>query len=100
MLDLAALDQRKLNEWIVAQRWFGSKARDVAQIEIMEAVPLRTEPPALVLAVVEARFPTGTHDTYQLPLGLRPADDGWDERGTTESVGWTVYDSLTPPAHG
>ena len=29
MPDLAAvLDERRLNEWIVAQRWFASKARD------------------------------------------------------------------------
>src|SRR5690242_10525781 len=100
MLDLAALDQQKLNEWIVAQRWFGSKARDVAQIEVIEAVTLRAEPPVLVLAVVEARFPTGTHDTYQLPLGLRPADEGWTERVIMESDGWTVYDALADPAHG
>jgi trehalose synthase-fused probable maltokinase len=100
MIDVAALDGQKLNEWIVAQRWFGSKARDVAHIEVMEAVALRSEPPALVLAVVEARFPTGTHETYQLPLGLRPADEGWDERVIMESDGWTVYDALADPAHG
>ena len=23
----------------------------------------------------------GTHETYQVPLGLRPADEGWSERG-------------------
>jgi trehalose synthase-fused probable maltokinase len=100
MIDLATLDQQTLNEWIVAQRWFGSKARDVAQIEVMEAVPLRSEPPVLVLAVVEARFPTGTHETYQLPLGLRPAGEGWDQRVIMESGGWTVYDALADPAHG
>ena len=32
-----------------------------------------------MLALVEARFPAGTHELYQLPLGFRPADDGWDE---------------------
>src|SRR5690242_16392001 len=100
MLDLAALVQQKLNEWIVAQRWFGSKARDVAQIEVMEAVTLRSGPPVLVLAVVAARFPTGTHGSYQLPLGLPPADEGWTERVIMESDGWTVYDALADPAHG
>jgi maltokinase len=98
--DFGFLDEQTLNEWIVAQRWFASKARDVAHIEVMEAVPLRTESPLLVLALVEARFPTGTHETYQLPLGLRPASDGWSERVILEADGWTVYDALADPAHG
>src|SRR3954469_3529770 len=97
---VAALDEQTLNEWIVAQRWFASKAREVAHIEIMEAVPLRSEPPVLVLALVEARFPTGTHETYQLPLGLRPADEGWTERVIMESGGGPGYDALADPAAG
>src|SRR5689334_16049806 len=92
--DFGFLDEQTLNEWIVAQRWFASKARDVAHIEVMEAVPLRTEPPLLVLALVEARFPTGTHETYQLPLGLRPASEGFSGRTILEADGWTVYDAL------
>ena len=43
---------------------------------------------------------TGTHELYQLPLGLRPADEGWDERVIAEVDGWTVYDALADPAHG
>jgi maltokinase len=98
--DLGFLDEQTLNEWVVAQRWFASKAREVAHIEVMEAVPLRTDAPLLVLALVEARFPTGTHETYQLPLGLRPAAEGWRERVILEADGWTVYDALADPAHG
>ena len=30
-----------------------------------------------MLCLVEARFPAGTHETYQVPLGLRPAEEGW-----------------------
>jgi hypothetical protein len=58
--DLSFLDKRVLNAWIVAQRWFGSKAREVAHVA---AVPLRTEVPLLVLVLVEARFPAGTQET-------------------------------------
>ena len=57
-------------------------------------MPLREESPLLVLALVEARFQTGTHELYQLPLGLRPAADGWTERVIAEVDGWTVYDAL------
>ena len=87
MPDLAAvLDERTLNEWVVGQRWFASKAREVAHIEVTEAVPLRSDVPLLVLALVEARFPTGTHETYQLPFGLRPAVEGWSERVILEAA--------------
>ena len=47
-----------------------------------------------MLALVEARFQTGTHELYQLPLGLRAAAEGWDDRVIAEVDGWTVYDAL------
>ena len=49
-VDLSFLDERVFNEWIVAQRWFASKTREVSSIAIMDTVPLRTDPPLLVLA--------------------------------------------------
>jgi maltokinase len=49
---------------------------------------------------VEARFPAGTHETYQVPLGLRPAEEGWADRAILEADGWTVYDALADPAYG
>jgi maltokinase len=94
------IDPVALQEWMVGQRWFGSKAREVASIEIAEAVELRTEAPQLVLALVEARFGEGTHETYQVPLGLRPAAEGWSDRVIGEEDGWTVYDALADPACG
>ncbi|WP_156027683.1 maltokinase N-terminal cap-like domain-containing protein [Candidatus Solirubrobacter pratensis] len=98
--DLSFVDEQALNAWIVEQRWFASKTREVAHIDIVDAVPLRTESPLLVLCLVEARFPAGTHETYQVPLGVRPADDGWGERVITEAEGWVVYDALSDPAAG
>src|SRR5688500_7105640 len=98
--DLSFLDGDELQEWIVAQRWFGSKAREVSQIDIAEVVPLRTDAPLLVLALVEARFGEGTHETYQVPLGLRPVEEDWTERVIGEADGWTVYDALADAAHG
>jgi trehalose synthase-fused probable maltokinase len=98
--DLSFLDETALHDWVVAQRWFGSKTREVTHIDVAEAVPLRTETPLLVLALIEARFGEGTHETYQLPLGLRPAGEGWTERVILETGGWTVYDALADAAHG
>jgi trehalose synthase-fused probable maltokinase len=98
--DLSFLPGSELQDWVVAQRWFASKAREVAQLNVLEAVPLRTEAPLLVVALVEARFHPGTHETYQVPLGLRPASEGWTERVILETGGWTVYDGLADPALG
>src|SRR4051794_25291727 len=98
--DLSFLDEPTFNGWIVAQRWFASKTREVAHIEVIDAVPLRTEVPLLVLCLVEARFPAGTHEIYQVPLGLRPADEGWDEHVIAHADGWTIYDALADPAAG
>jgi maltokinase len=100
MSDLALLDQTALQEWIVSQRWFGSKTREVTHVDIAETVPLRAEPPVFVLALVEARFGEGTHETYQVPLGMRPSTDGWTERVIGEAGEWTVYDALADPAAG
>jgi maltokinase len=100
MIDITVLDESVFQEWIVAQRWFGSKAREVAHVEVSEYVPLREETPQLALALIEARFGEGTHETYQVPLGLRPASEGWDERVIGEAEGWTIYDALADPATG
>lgn len=100
MTDLSVIDEGAFQDWIVGQRWFGSKAREVAHIDVVEAIPLRSDPPELVLALVEARFGEGTHETYQVPVGLRPSDEGWDVRVICETGEWTVYDALADPAAG
>jgi len=57
-----------LDEWIVGQRWFASKAREIASLNVLEHVEL-SERPALALELVEARFQAGTHELYQLLPG-------------------------------
>ena len=96
---LAPIPEETLREWFVAQRWFGSKASEVAHLNVLEAFTLRDEPPQLVLALIEARFPTGTHEVYQVPIGIRPAADGWSERVIAEIEEKTYYDALADPAH-
>jgi predicted trehalose synthase len=100
MTDLAFLEGPQLQEWMIAQRWFGSKSRDVSHVDVVEAVELRSDAPRLVLALVEAVFSAGTHETYQVPLGLRPSGEGWSERVILSHEGWTVYDGLADPAFG
>jgi maltokinase len=100
-VDLAALDEERLAEWLLARRWFGSKARDVAQIHVLDVVPLvgsESELPALAATLVEARFPGGTHDVYQLLLGLGASATGLEDAVMGEVDGLTVYDAFADPA--
>jgi maltokinase len=95
--DLSFLEPEALQEWVVGQRWFGSKGRTVSALEVLQGVPLRDEEPLLVLALIAARFPSGTHDLYQLPIGIRHSHETWDKGVITETGNWTIYDGLTDP---
>jgi trehalose synthase-fused probable maltokinase len=96
------LDDESLREWIPVQRWYASKSRPVAGIEIVEKVALREEP-LLLLTLVQTRFATGTHELYQLPLALRPArgEAGSGHSNASELIArieqWDVYDALADP---
>src|SRR3954469_20049623 len=100
MSDLGFIDEERLGEWVNAQRWFGSKARDVSGLHVMHALELVAGPPRLVIALIEARFQAGTHVVSQLPLGLRPVSERWSEGVIAETDEWTVYDALVDPALG
>src|SRR4051794_2011213 len=96
-VDLAALDEGRLAAWLLTRRWFGSKARDVSHIRVLDVMDL-TAPsasPEIAAALVEARFPGGTHDVYQLLVGLRP--EGFDDGVIDELDGITVYDAFADP---
>jgi maltokinase len=95
--DLTTIDEETLSAWLLGRRWFGSKAEDVAHVGILDSMGLDDADPALVLALVEARFPTGTHHVYQLLLGVRPEDEGWTEGRVEDVGGATVYDAFADP---
>jgi trehalose synthase-fused probable maltokinase len=88
-------DEQTLLAYVVERRWFGSKSREVSHARILEAPVLREGSPALVLAIVEIGFQPGTHELYQLPLGLWPGDPrpgAIDHRD-----GWSIVDALEDP---
>jgi maltokinase len=90
--DLPPLDEEALQEWIVDQRWFGSKAREVVNMGVLDVVPLRLEPQPLASVLVEARFAPGTHEIYQVPVGF---GKGSANGAITKADGLTVYDALS-----
>jgi maltokinase len=90
------LEEEELRDWVQEQRWYASKSRSIAGIEIVESVTLREEP-LLLLALVQTRFATGTHELYQLPLAIALPGEvpGGHEIAHTDD--WVVYDALAEP---
>jgi maltokinase len=61
-----SLSSDELLSVIAGERWFASKAREPESAEVVGCHPADGE---VVVALVEVRFPEGTHDTYALALG-------------------------------
>jgi maltokinase len=86
-----SIPEEALREFVLGQRWFGSKSREIGHVNVVAAPVVRSEEPALVLALVEVRFHAGTHELYDVPIGFRRKWDG-DAIATVE--GWVAYDAL------
>ena len=95
--DLHFLDGLVLLGTIASQRWFGGKSRDVLDARVLDAGVAPGGPPVLAFGIVEVRYGLQSHDLYHLPLGFRPADEGWSHSVIAEPDGWTVYDALADP---
>jgi trehalose synthase-fused probable maltokinase len=67
------LDPEQIAAWVQDQRWYASKSRGISALEIEEDVEISLDPPLQVL-LVQARFATGAHELYQLPVSLLAAD--------------------------
>jgi maltokinase len=91
---LGSIDEGELIAYVEPQRWFGSKTRELAHGTIVDSAVVRREDPLLVIALAELRFDTGTHETYQLVVGVRPDDENWSEDVIASLDGWTAYDGL------
>ncbi len=94
---VGAIPEDALRAAVVDQRWFGAKSREIAHVRVWDAPAARTIEPFLALGLVEVRFPEGTHETYHLPIGLRPRAEAWQEGVIAEVDGYTAYDALTDP---
>jgi len=95
---LPIIDPERLGQWVLEQRWFGSKSREVAHVEVIETLPVVSVDPRLVLALVEVRFHAGTHELYQVPLGVRPPSNEEREDLLAKAGEVEIYDALAHPA--
>jgi maltokinase len=96
--DASALPQGALASWVTAQRWFSSKSRDANEFRVLDLVVLATEDPVVAILIAEARFDGGTHELYQVPIGVRPRSSGWTEGVIFETDEHVVYDALVDEA--
>ena len=79
-------DEQHLIDFVRDQRWFGSKARHVSHATVVDTATLRDTDPRLELQLIEIRFDTGTHETYQLLV-----DGGLDALGDPRQVRELVH---------
>jgi maltokinase len=93
------MSEHDIIEFVTAQRWFGSKTRHVSHATVVDRASLRTAEPSLELQLVEIRFDTGTHETYQL-LTDDSLDALADPRQVRELVHLIRTDAKVPGAEG
>ena len=86
-----SIPEEALRDFVLGQRWFGAKSREIAHFQIVGAPVVCTDEPLLALALVELRFHPGTHELYHVPVGFRRE---WDGDAIAEVEGWIAYDAL------
>jgi maltokinase len=96
--DPAALPEDALAGWVTAQRWFSSKLRDVHEFRVLDLVALESEDPVVAIAIAEARFGSGRHEVYQVPIAVRQLSSGWDQGVIYRGDEHLVYDALVDEA--
>src|SRR5215210_3271204 len=94
---VGGLREEDLSPFMLGQRWFGSKSREVAHVTVAESTSVREDEPGLALALVEVRFHPGTHELYHVPVGVRSGSSGWGEGRIAEVDGFILYDATFDP---
>jgi maltokinase len=90
------LDLDSVAAWLENQRWYASKSRHVTGLEIDECIAL-TDAPLLLLALVQARFASGSHELYQLPLTLLAPGEVAGRRSVASTEDWVAVDAVADP---
>jgi maltokinase len=92
-----SISEEALRDFVLRQRWFGSKSREIGHLTVVAAPVVRSKEPALALTLVEVRFHAGTHELYHVPIGFRRS---WDGEAIATVEEWTAYDALEDPELG
>ena len=93
-------DEHELIDFVTRRRWYASKRRDVSHAQIVDRAVLRDGDPGLELLLVEIRFDTGTHETYQLIADSGGLDALADPRSVRELVSLMRQGAKLPAGDG
>ncbi len=93
---LDELDLSAMAQWLEGRRWYASKSRHITALEIEEAIALADVPP-LLIALVQARFASGNHELYQLPLTLLAPGQAGDRAVVARDGEWVAVDAVADP---
>jgi maltokinase len=90
------LDLESVAAWMEGQRWYASKSRHVAGLQIDECVAV-AEAPLLLLTLAQARFASGSHELYQLPFTLLDPGQLGDRTPVAGTADWVAVDAVADP---
>ncbi|HLI58884.1 MAG TPA: hypothetical protein VKV21_04385 [Solirubrobacteraceae bacterium] len=94
---ISGLDAERIAEWLQEQRWYASKSRGISALQVDEDVEISDEPPVRVL-IAQARFATGAHELYQLPIALlQPARAAGSSAISPAGDGRVAVDAVSDP---
>jgi trehalose synthase-fused probable maltokinase len=91
------LPEDEVLAYVCAQRWFGGKARDPVGVRVLDHGVLRESRPLLVDALVDFRYGSGAHETYQLLAGFLPEGEELPGEPVASTDGLTAYPALDDP---
>jgi trehalose synthase-fused probable maltokinase len=94
--EIDRLDTETVAAWLEGQRWYASKSRHVTGLQFEESVAI-TETPPLIVNLVQTRFASGSHELYQLPFVLLPADQVGTRPVVCATGNWTAVDAVADP---
>jgi trehalose synthase-fused probable maltokinase len=84
----------RLGRWMASRRWFAGKSRDLGHVSVLDAMALSDHDEPLVLLVVEIKAPAGTHDLYQVLVGMTRRRDVPEHERICSDGGTVLYDAL------
>jgi maltokinase len=94
--EIERLDHETVAAWLEDQRWYASKSRHVTGLQVEESVAIADAPP-LIINLVQARFATGSHELYQLPLVLLAPKHVGDRPVVSATEDWIAVDAVADP---
>ncbi|MFC1905727.1 hypothetical protein ACFLXL_02840 [Chloroflexota bacterium] len=73
--------------YIMQQRWFGSKTKEITSIRLKDYALLPSEYPVYIMALVELLFPDALSEIYYLPMAFKVIKSSAEERSiSSENV--------------